>query len=84
MADVQDFISKFNPSYSSCHSIEDSGLFYTLKKEDITIYLTHYLEAIDEEDECIVIVFKGDIKQPSFAGFIKDAWVYLIDNLINA
>jgi|SRR6185437_12454792 len=58
-----------NPDVISMELTRDKSIFYTLKKQDYTFFIQHFLNEIeDDEDEAILTVFKDDNKLPSYAG----------------
>ena len=47
----------------------EQSAFFTIKKNDYTFFIQHFLNEIDEDDdEAILTVFKGNEKLPSYAG----------------
>jgi hypothetical protein len=45
----------------------EQSAFFTIKKNDYTFFIQHFLNEIDEDDdEAILTVFKGNEKLPSY------------------
>jgi len=75
-------ILELNPTAFSMELTNEQSIFYTIKKEDYTFYLQHFLNEIDEdEDESILTIFNGNNKLPSYAGSLFQTFVE-IDNLM--
>ena len=73
----------FKPDIISEELVEKYCIFYTIRKDDFTFFLTYYLEEIGEgDDEAIVTIFKNKEKLPSYAGSLKQA-IIEINYLIN-
>lgn len=50
----------------------EQSVFYTIKKDEYTFYIQHFLNEVDDDDdEAILTVFKGNDKLPSYAGGIN-------------
>lgn len=64
----------------------EGDIFYTIIKDDLTLYITHFSD-IEEEDEIAVVIFKSDEKLPSYAGdfdfFKMKLNELLTDNIIS-
>jgi hypothetical protein len=61
------------PDAISLEITDDKSIFYTWKKNDITIYLDHYLiDEFDGKDEAIVSIYKGDNKIADLAGSLDE------------
>lgn len=65
-------LSSILASYPDVISMElthEQSAFFTIKKNEYTFFIQHFLNEIDEdEDEAILTVFKGNQKLPSYAG----------------
>jgi hypothetical protein len=55
-----DILLNCNPDKISLQVTDEGSIFYTLIKDDITIYFQHYIvDEFDGSDEAIVTVYKG-------------------------
>ena len=71
-----------NPDAISMELTHEQSIFYTVKKDDYTFFLQHFLNEIDEDaDEAILTVFKGNDKLPSYAGSLSQT-ISEIDSLL--
>lgn len=61
------------PDAISLQLTEEGSIFYTMRKNDIHVYLQHYLiDEFDEADETIVSVYRGDDKLLDFGGTLAE------------
>jgi hypothetical protein len=61
-----------NPDVISMELTHEQSAFFTIKKNDYTFFIQHFLNEIDEDDdEAILTVFKGNEKLPSYAGSLS-------------
>jgi len=61
-----------NPDVISMELTYEQSAFYTIKKNEYTFFIQHFLNEIDEDDdEAILTMFKGNQKQPSYAGSLS-------------
>jgi hypothetical protein len=61
------------PDAISLQLTDEGSLFYTVRKNDIHIYLQHYLfDEFDGTDEAIVSVFRGDEKLLDYGGTLAE------------
>lgn len=63
----------FSPDKISLQLTDDMSIFYTILKEDLTIYFEHFLTDDFDSDEAIVSIFKEDINIINFAGSFSDS-----------
>ena len=65
---------RFKPNNFSLEMTIEKSVYYTLIKNDYLIFIHHYLDIQDaEDDEVIVTGFKNNDKLPSFAGNLAEA-----------
>ena len=73
-----------SPDKMSLELTNEGSIFYTLIKNDITIYLQHYLiDRFDETDEAIVSVYKGDHNSLNYGGALVEVFNQLSKLLIS-
>jgi hypothetical protein len=66
------------PDSISLQLTGDGSIYYTVRKNDITIYLDHYLvDEFDGPDEAIVSIFKKDEKLLDFGGTLDETMLQL-------
>jgi len=76
---------KLNPDVLTMELTSEKSVYYTFIKNDFTIFIQHYLDILDfDDDEAILTVFKGDSKLPSFGGNLYEALNELKDVLYPA
>jgi hypothetical protein len=66
-----DSISSILEIYPDALSMElthELSIFYTIKKNDYTFFLQHFVVTDEDDDEAIITIFKGNEKLPSYAG----------------
>jgi hypothetical protein len=62
------------PDAISLQLTEDKSIFYTIRKNNIHIYLQHYLiDEFDGTDEAIVSVYSGNDKLLDYGGTLAEA-----------
>jgi hypothetical protein len=62
------------PDRISLEVTEEGSIFYTIIKNDIIIYLQHFLiDEFDNSDEAIVNVFKGENNLLNYGGTLAEA-----------
>lgn len=77
-----DALLQMQPDRISLEVTPDDSIFYTIIKGDITIFFEHFLDAlIDEDDETMVSVFKGDQKLFNCNGTMESTLDALSRNL---
>lgn len=71
-------ILKLNPDVITMELTAEKSVYYTFLKDDYSIFIQHYLNISDtEDDEAILTAFKGDLKLPSFAGNLDETLIEL-------
>lgn len=61
-----------NPDIISMELTREQSVFYTVKKNEYTLFFQHFLNDIEEdEDEAILTAFKKNDKLPSYAGSLS-------------
>jgi len=61
------------PDRISLEITNEGSIFYTVRKNDITIYFQHFLvDEFDGADEAIVSVFKGENPLLNYGGSLSD------------
>ena len=62
----------------------EGSIFYTWKKNDISLYLDHYLvDEYDGKDEAIISIYKNNDKLVDFAGSLDEA-IIRINNALGS
>lgn len=70
------------PDAISLELTNEGSIFYTWRKNDISIYLDHYLiDEYDGKDEMIVSIYKNNDKLADFAGSMDEAIVHINNTL---
>ncbi len=73
---------EIEPDIISMELTHEQSIFYTLKKDNYSFYIQHFLNVEDiEDDEATLTVFKGDDKLPSFAGSLTDT-IFEVNNML--
>ncbi|MBO9561412.1 MAG: hypothetical protein J7621_01515 [Niastella sp.] len=70
-----DILLQCSPDKMSLEVTTDKSIFYTTIKNDITIYVEHYIEVrdfVDDLDELIVTVFRGNERVFNYGGNFWD------------
>ena len=66
------------PDSISLQLTSEGSIYYTVRKNDISIYLDYFLvDEFDGKDEGIVSIFKKDEKLPDFSGALDEAVLHL-------
>ncbi|HEY4288114.1 MAG TPA: hypothetical protein VGN00_13505 [Puia sp.] len=72
------------PDVISLEVTNEGSIFYTWRKNDISIYLDHYLiEEHDGKDEAIVSIYKNNDKVADFAGSLDEVIVQINNSLVS-
>lgn len=62
-------ILKLDPDTLTLELTSERSIYYTFIKRDYSIFIQHYIDSIDlDDDEIILTAFKGTNKLPSYAG----------------
>ena len=70
------------PDTISLQLTQDGSIYYTVRKNDIAIYLDHFLiDEFDGRDEAIVSIFKKDEKLLDFGGTLEETMLQLSEVL---
>jgi hypothetical protein len=78
-------ILKFKPDVLTMELTTEGSVYYTFIKNDYSIFIQHYLDIIDlEDDEAILTAFNNDTKLPSFAGSLDETLIELKDIIFPA
>lgn len=63
------YILSMQPEKFSFELTEEKSAFFTIKKNNYTLFFQQYFELIDgEDDEALLSIYNGESKVPSMAG----------------
>lgn len=69
LASSLSYLLELKPELLKLELTTDRAIFYTFKKNDYSLYIQHFLDVDDDEDDEVTLtVFEKDSKLPSFAG----------------
>ncbi len=69
----------FNFDAFSLEVTSDATIFYSLKKDNLSFYIDHYLDLNEESEEMILTIFEGDEVVTNIAGSIPEI-IHSLDN----